>query len=307
MDIRQLTTFVAAYEEQSFSRAAERLNATQPGVSTQISLLEQRLESTLFERKPRGVEPTFAGKQLYAKAVKIIHDVRDAELHIQGLAEKITGNINVGLPPTLSNAVVGNVLKAFIETYPDVELRLVEAYSDSLINLLNSNNLDFAIVAKLQDHQGISYTGLFQDRFVAISRAESTASVVSPIDLGQAPYRKIILPSVLKNGLYPLLENGFKSGKIRSERIMEIDSLSATVELVSKSDWVALLPSVSVTSYADRFAIKVDPLSFDINVDYFVAQASREPLSLPAKYLIEQIHTFLKSSSIGSAPDGTHL
>ena len=62
MNLRQLATFVGVYEERSFSKAARRLNATQSGLSMQTQLLEERIGTRLFDRSPRGVTPTYAGR-----------------------------------------------------------------------------------------------------------------------------------------------------------------------------------------------------------------------------------------------------
>src|SRR5256886_16487388 len=72
MDTRQLAAFCAVVERKSFSQAAERLGVTQPAVSLQIRSLEQRLGAQLLDRSGRRVEPTEAGRRLYAAAQRLL-------------------------------------------------------------------------------------------------------------------------------------------------------------------------------------------------------------------------------------------
>src|SRR2546427_27725 len=72
MDTRQLAAFCAVVERKSFSQAAERLGVTQPAVSLQIRSLEQRLGRQLLDRSGRRVEPTEAGRRLYASAQRVL-------------------------------------------------------------------------------------------------------------------------------------------------------------------------------------------------------------------------------------------
>src|SRR5438270_11913470 len=72
MDTRQLAAFCAVVERKSFSQAAERLGVTQPAVSLQIRSLEQRLGAQLLDRSGRRVEPTEAGRRLYATAQRLL-------------------------------------------------------------------------------------------------------------------------------------------------------------------------------------------------------------------------------------------
>ena len=78
MELRQLRTFAAAAERESFTRAAEALNLTQAAVSQQIAALEKELDTQLFERRGRGVSLTAAGRRLYEYSCQILDLVAEA-------------------------------------------------------------------------------------------------------------------------------------------------------------------------------------------------------------------------------------
>jgi LysR family transcriptional regulator, nitrogen assimilation regulatory protein len=75
MDLRQISYFVALFEEGSVTRAARRVNVVQPALSMQIAKLELELEQKLFERLPKKMEPTAATRMLYRLAQPILRDL----------------------------------------------------------------------------------------------------------------------------------------------------------------------------------------------------------------------------------------
>ena len=93
MNFRQLSTFVGIYEEGSFNKAAQRLNATQSGLSMQIRNLEDSLGCSLFDRTAKGVTPTVAGTRLYATAVDILRQLDGAEAELRNLSGMISGRL----------------------------------------------------------------------------------------------------------------------------------------------------------------------------------------------------------------------
>ena len=96
MDLKQIRTFVAVYEEGSINAAADRLNAAQPSLSLQIKNLEQSLGVTLFERHARGVRPTPAGDRFYEDSRRILGDVQHATQNMHEYARGISGALDIG-------------------------------------------------------------------------------------------------------------------------------------------------------------------------------------------------------------------
>ena len=142
MDFRQITHFVAVYEEGSFSQAARRENCTQPGLSVQIRNLEQRLGVSLFDRTTRGVEPTVAGKRFYEHCVAILNQVETARQQMSELSGSVTGTIRIGMPPSISRGALPATLSRYTRDFPFVELRLSEAYGGTLADWVSAGEID---------------------------------------------------------------------------------------------------------------------------------------------------------------------
>jgi DNA-binding transcriptional LysR family regulator len=141
LDLRQIQYFVCLYEEGSVTRAARRLNVVQPALSMQIGRLEKRLGVDLFERNARGMIPTSAGEAMYRLTCGAARS-QDANQRMMELSGKVLGKIAVGIIPSITNSVLADVLRRFGERFPDVEIRIDEAYSGTLIDWLAAGDLD---------------------------------------------------------------------------------------------------------------------------------------------------------------------
>src|SRR5690349_681243 len=109
MDLRQIQYFVALFEERSITKAARRLNVVQPAISMQIGRLEKTFRTKLFERTSRGVIPTDIGRAYYGLCQKIMGDVHEARRYLQEAGGKVTGELNIGLMPSVANSVLPQV------------------------------------------------------------------------------------------------------------------------------------------------------------------------------------------------------
>ena len=286
MDVRQIRAFLAAYEEKSLTAAAERINATQPGVSVQISALESELHVKLFERHARGLKPTFAGKRLYPMAVQILQNVNHAVGTIRTLSKAVTGAFSIGVPPTLSKAILAPVLSKFVETYPDVEVRVVEAYSITLLPLLESGELDCAVVTLLPARPELKFTPIYGDRFVLVSGAKLNLPRGHAISLNDSRCLKLVTPSLRLAPHHPL-EPIIRTDRIKPERLIEIDGLSGTLKFLEATDWAGLLPFAAVHDELHNSGLRINPIAGpEIRIEYFVAQ-------LGTKFLLPAVQSFL--------------
>ena len=155
MKLQQLRFFVAVYEEGSFSAAANRVNATQSGISMQVRELEDRYGVQLLIRKSTGVTPTETGTLFYRKAIDVLRSAADADETLKRASGTMTGHVRVGLIPTLTRSVLSEAMLQYTETYPMVRLSLVEAYSFQLVEAVGREGLDFAIVPAFEGYDNI--------------------------------------------------------------------------------------------------------------------------------------------------------
>src|SRR2546425_6876496 len=167
MDTRQLAAFCAVVERKSFSQAAERLGVTQPAVSLQIRSLEQRLGRQLLDRSGRRVEPTEAGRRLYASAQRLLaaeeHLLEELDADDEGA---ITGTLELGASTGPGGTVVPLLLCEFQEQHQDVRVRLTVSDTQTVVDRVADRELELGIVGAGRRHRGVVFEPFFRDEVV---------------------------------------------------------------------------------------------------------------------------------------------
>jgi DNA-binding transcriptional LysR family regulator len=147
MELRHLRYFVAVGEEQHYGRAAQRLRLAQPALSRQIQDLETELGFRLFERLPRGVRLSAAGKLFLQDARRILLEVNEAAEHAGRVARGRSGTLRVGFTENASwRGVVPESFRRFRELHPDADLELLPAASLEQLEALRSGRLDAGFI-----------------------------------------------------------------------------------------------------------------------------------------------------------------
>jgi LysR family hydrogen peroxide-inducible transcriptional activator len=147
MEIHQLRYFVAVAEEGSFSHAAEREHVSQPSLSQQIHKLEAELNQQLFDRLPRSVVLTEAGRSLLGYARQILSGIADARRSVAALEQEVAGRLSVGAVPSIALYVLPRLIRQFQQRYPKVTFELFEDTTDKLAQQLENGTLDVVLAS----------------------------------------------------------------------------------------------------------------------------------------------------------------
>jgi DNA-binding transcriptional LysR family regulator len=147
VSLRQLRVFEMAATLGSFSKTAESLHLTQPGVSMHIKELEANAGLPLFERIGRKLHVTEAGQELLSRAREVLRTLKDAEDVLAGLKGLKRGRINLAVVST-AKYFVPRLLAEFGKSYPELDVRLAVDNRDAVIEHLVANEVDFAIMGR---------------------------------------------------------------------------------------------------------------------------------------------------------------
>jgi len=153
MELYQLKTFVAISQEGSLTRAAERVFTSAPAVSAQLKALEDELGVKLFERTPRGMVLTDAGRSLLDEAQRTLASalrMRSAAEQLRGVAQGVVRFGTVVDPVALR---LGDVLVKLAERHPQVSLQLRQGLSYETLSAVQRGELDCAYA--LSDRESI--------------------------------------------------------------------------------------------------------------------------------------------------------
>jgi DNA-binding transcriptional LysR family regulator len=143
MELRHLRYFVAVGGEQHYGRAAQRLRVAQPALSRQIQDLEEEIGFKLFDRLPRGVKISEAGKTFLEDARRILHELNGAIARARRVASGQSGTLRVGFVESMSwHGVVPDSFRQFRARQPDAELKIKPLSSLEQIEAVRSGQLD---------------------------------------------------------------------------------------------------------------------------------------------------------------------
>src|ERR1700751_2734201 len=232
MELRHLRYFVAIGEEENYRRAAQRLNVAQTAPSTQIQDLEAELGFKLFDRLPRGVKLSAAGKGFLADARRILRDVNEAASRAARVARGQSGTLRVGFTENASwRGVVPESLRRFRKRQPDAELQLTPATSLEQIEAIRSGRLDAGFVFNMPK------ADVELDQIpVALQHVELAAPKGHPLiklknlrlrDLADAPF--VWFPRREAPAFYDRMMHECFRGGLKSPRIVQEGPNEATI------------------------------------------------------------------------------
>jgi DNA-binding transcriptional LysR family regulator len=159
---------LAVAEEESFTRAADRLRLAQPSLSRQVRLLEKELGVVLFNRGPGQGRVTLTpdGSALLPFMQRVVADVEATGAEARALAGMVRGHVAVGATPSLTTSMLAPALVEFHETYPGIDLSVIEAGSHQLVPQVAAGAVDLALVVLPVTDPLVLTTPLFDDPLV---------------------------------------------------------------------------------------------------------------------------------------------
>ena len=295
VSIKQLKAFVAVVEENSFSLAAERLNATQSGMSMLVQNLELSIGKKLINRVPGKMVLTESGKNFYKHALEILSLMDKALIDAKTDTEDLSGTFNCGLMPTFTRSALPTTLSKFLKDYPKVDVKVTEAYSGVLEDMVRTNKLEFAIVPSVKNPTGLNIEFVSSDLNFLVTKKNSEFEHLKPIKLSKLDKIKIILPGI-ENSRRITLDEYFATHNIKIDKTLEMDGMIGTLEMVASSDWCAILPAVLCDLDITGNLRTLSPLtSPNFTTEYVLITSASKELSSAAKLFSEKICNEIKS------------
>ncbi len=290
--LRQIQAIIAVCEEGSFTRAAEREHATQSGISQHVAAVETALGVRLFERSATGVTPTAAGLRYYRNCVAAIGLLDKADEDIRAQAGAVTGHLRIGLMPTFTRAALTPTLQHVVTAWPDVRLRIVEAYSGILTEQVLADELDFAIVPAFEGRVGLKSRLILRNREVLISGHASRFKPLAPVRLADCAPLKIVVPAP-DNVRRRNLEIYFQTNGVAVDRMIEMDAMMATFDFIARSDFVTILPGLICVNDIGKGEFTVNPIDPPLYAEFVAITPARRTLPAPARLFLERFEADL--------------
>lgn len=254
MTLVQLEYIIAVDTYGSFVAAAEHCYVTQPTLSMQIQKLEESLGAKLFDRSVQPVVPTEIGRKVIYQARVVLAESRKIKDIVQDDTGLLSGDLKIGVIPTVAPYLLPNVLPLLKEMYPSLNIYIWEYTTNKIIKLLKNGTLDCGILSTPLNDYEIREDSLFYETFVAYISKDSDL-----ID-------KVFLKStdIVDEKLWLLNEGHCMRGQVlnicnyrqfhSAESVVEYNtgSIETLKRMVDINGGLTILPELSIQYYTEE-------------------------------------------------------
>ena len=250
MDLAQLRVFLTVAREGSFSRAAEKLYRTQPGVSIVIRKLEEVVGQPLFVRGARAAKLTDAGELLHDYAERILHLRDEIQRGMEDLKGLRQGQLSLGVNESSIHALLP-VLARFRRLYPDVRIAVRRTFSRDIPREVLNYRLDLGVVSFVPQEEKLSAAEIFRDElaFVVPPRHRlARRRTVDITDLGGETFVAHIVESPYRSRVIQL----FAKHQVPLNMRVELPTIESIKRFVQMGMGVAIVPRMCVRWEVER-------------------------------------------------------
>jgi LysR family hydrogen peroxide-inducible transcriptional activator len=259
--LKQLQYFLALTESGHFGRAAGRCFVSQSAFSNAIRELENGLGAELVDRTNRNVTITATGQEVAVQARLVMRDVETLVESARGPAEPLSGELRLGVIPTIAPFVLPATLPRLRKRYPDLELLLAEDQTERIYRRLMAGELDVLLLALPWEMRGVEELALYRDQFCLACRGGTKRVDPENYRFNRLDAESILL---LEDG-HCLRDHALAACRIRgTEKVRRFgaSSLLTLIEMVDADLGITFLPEMARGSALMRNTrVKLWPLS----------------------------------------------
>ena len=245
MELRQMQYFLCLADEKNVTRAARRLNIVQPALSMQIAKLEAELGQKLFDRSVQGMTLTSAGEALLRLTAPIVRDAEYARQEIAQLGGRISGRVSVGLITSVAQSTMASSSATVASRYPEITLSACEGYTETLVDWVNTGQLDFALINVPRRKTPLNAHHIMDEEMVFACRKENPTKPQAKLRFDHIANFDLVLPSK-RHGLRLILDEHAASVGIDLRPRLELDTLPALCEVIATTDFATVLPTIAL-------------------------------------------------------------
>ncbi|AKO93767.1 LysR family transcriptional regulator [Priestia filamentosa] len=301
MDIRQLEYFVAVAEQESFTKAAANVHLSQPALSKIVKNLEEELKVELFDRSTRKLKLTDAGEIVYQEALKLTASLTDLTLRLDNLMNSPTGTIRIGIPPLIGTLFFPSIARSFHNQYPKISLELVEFGAKKLVEFVEEEKVDIAIIVLPVNNPKFEIYPFIQEEFAFFCAKTHKFANRTSLSLKELSEEKFILFSkqftLHDRIIWECVNAGFTPSVPYESSQWDLIS-----ELVAEEFGIAILPQ-SIYSKMNHDKITMVPLvnptplwelGFAVKKNSYISFANRKLIDFLVSY--SEDHKLIKKN-----------
>jgi DNA-binding transcriptional LysR family regulator len=283
--LAQIETLADVVELGSFTAAARRRGLTQPAVSQQIKALERRLGVRLVERIGRRAHATAAAETLLLRFRPIHAAVAEALDAVSRHRAQAAGRLRLGTGDTACIYLLPPLLRRLKVKHPLLEIVVRTGNSPEMLQALEANELDLALITLPAPSRPFAVTPVLQDEMVAIFPASEPA--VPRRATAEAMARRPLILYEPGGNARRVIEDWFTAARLASKPAMELGSIEAIKRLAASGLGAAILPRLAVARPIDRPGLLVRPLAPPLYRTLGVVLRRDKPLGRGLRALVD--------------------
>jgi LysR family hydrogen peroxide-inducible transcriptional activator len=259
MTITQLEYIVAVDTYRSFVLAAEKCFVTQPTLSMQVQKLEDTLGIKIFDRSKQPVVPTEIGIEIITQARVMLSESEKIKEIISDRQKELSGELRVGIIPTVSPYILPKIIHGFIEKYPQVKLIVWEQTTEEIIQQLKLGMLDCGILSTPLHESNLTEIPVFYENFVAYvsknSRLSKKKNIV-PDDIDMEEIWILNEGHCMREQVLNICQRR-KSTKGFQHFEYNTGSVETLKRMVDQNNGATILPELALSELSDKQLDKV--------------------------------------------------
>lgn len=255
----QMQYLAAIDTYRHFATAAEKCFVTQPTLSMQVKKVEEELGIKIFDRTRQPVIPTQAGIAIIEQVRRILKEAEKIDLLVQEMQQEVSGDLTLGIIPTISPYLLPLFAGAFKQKYPAVHLKVQEVVTERIEELLKKDLLDAGILVTPLHNPGLIEQPLFYEEMMIYTNMQHPLSTQPIINIGDIATPEMWLLSdghCFRHQVVNLCQlHDLKSDVLPFE--FEGGSLDTMMKIIDKEGGYTLIPELAGFEIKNDAAHKV--------------------------------------------------
>lgn len=254
MNIQQLEYIIAVDNSRHFVKAAEKCFVTQATLSMMIKKLEEELNAKIFDRSRQPIIPTEIGKKIIKQAKVILQESRRLTEIVEEEQGELTGELRIGIIPTLAPYLLPLFMKSFLQKYPSVRLKISELTTDDIIHKLEEHDLDAGLLSTPLNQSSLIEQPLFYEEFVVYASAKDKLLSKKYVLAKDIDINRLCLLEeghCLRSQVFNLCEL-----KNKAKQVSQFDFATGSIEMLKRivetNQGITILPFLSLKDMTEK-------------------------------------------------------
>lgn len=301
MKIKYLRYFTTLIEEQSFTKAAEKLCIAQPPLSRQIKNLEEELEVELIDRTSRPLRPTLAGEVLYRNALLILDKIAETKRLTKSISKNY-GILKIGFVVSLLYGLLPKIIATYRNVYPDIKIELYEMSSFEQIKALKRGEIDIGFGRMLASDPAIRRDILREEKLsIVVNNQHKFRKSKKKVFLADLVDEKLILyPNYSFPNLSTDISNMFINHNLKLQYVELVRDIQLAIGFVAANEGICIVPESAVKVSIDNVAyLPIQDTLAKTRILSSVRQEEKDPKILKIFECIQEVYKnegFLKDA-----------